>query len=389
MRTITLLTIAWALAGCQGATLEDPSSSTGLSGADDGGITDDAGDAGPVAVCGNGVREPGEQCDDGNTLALDGCDSKCRFEQVQRVNWLQLQYATDATCAHDALGLAIQGVAQGQFQTSLTSGVKDGKMTVLFQFLGLGDLAGGDGAPTLGVMAGSPVTATGYDGTADLDWWYHADATTIDTSGNPLATVPAQIATGRLTAGPGTLVLSLSIGGSPSQVQMSSALLSVALGAANAPTVSTTGTTPGHLASENLDPALQSFAGMGTPDATGAGTLCGNLSASSLAQIALTTSVTGTCSSYTTANSILDLLVGGCSTAFGLIKVVNATQPDQIDPSAPAAGAGAPYALHTDGSHRVSSCTDRTGQAVALDVCLKSAAYSSYFKFTTDRVILK
>jgi cysteine-rich repeat protein len=32
------------------------------------------------AVCGNGTREPGEDCDDGNTLACDGCSPTCRTE---------------------------------------------------------------------------------------------------------------------------------------------------------------------------------------------------------------------------------------------------------------------------------------------------------------------
>ncbi len=34
------------------------------------------------AVCGNGVVEPGEQCDFGDALAGDGCDARCRFEQL-------------------------------------------------------------------------------------------------------------------------------------------------------------------------------------------------------------------------------------------------------------------------------------------------------------------
>src|SRR5207302_1979442 len=39
-----------------------------------------------TVTCGDGVRAPGskEQCDDGNTTNLDGCDSQCRFEQNQR-----------------------------------------------------------------------------------------------------------------------------------------------------------------------------------------------------------------------------------------------------------------------------------------------------------------
>jgi len=34
----------------------------------------------PAAVCGNGMAEPTEQCDDGNTLSGDGCDATCQSE---------------------------------------------------------------------------------------------------------------------------------------------------------------------------------------------------------------------------------------------------------------------------------------------------------------------
>jgi len=33
----------------------------------------------PLPPCGNGVLNPGEQCDDGNTIDGDGCDSNCTF----------------------------------------------------------------------------------------------------------------------------------------------------------------------------------------------------------------------------------------------------------------------------------------------------------------------
>ncbi len=33
------------------------------------------------SVCGNGIIEPGEECDDGNTLSGDGCSATCRIEQ--------------------------------------------------------------------------------------------------------------------------------------------------------------------------------------------------------------------------------------------------------------------------------------------------------------------
>ncbi len=33
-----------------------------------------------IPVCGNGIREPSEECDDGNMLNNDGCSSKCTIE---------------------------------------------------------------------------------------------------------------------------------------------------------------------------------------------------------------------------------------------------------------------------------------------------------------------
>jgi len=38
------------------------------------------GSPGGAVVCGNGVLEPGEQCDDGNTEDGDGCSSTCKLE---------------------------------------------------------------------------------------------------------------------------------------------------------------------------------------------------------------------------------------------------------------------------------------------------------------------
>ena len=36
--------------------------------------------SGGVTVCGNGAREGTEECDDGNTVAGDGCSASCRTE---------------------------------------------------------------------------------------------------------------------------------------------------------------------------------------------------------------------------------------------------------------------------------------------------------------------
>ena len=60
---------------------------------DDGNRTDGDGCSGfcgvetpaPQPQCGNGTLEPGEQCDDGNTMAGDGCDALCAFESTAAV----------------------------------------------------------------------------------------------------------------------------------------------------------------------------------------------------------------------------------------------------------------------------------------------------------------
>jgi cysteine-rich repeat protein len=45
-----------------------------------GGSGGTGGTGGLAAVCGDGVRETGEACDDGNRAPRDGCDASCRYE---------------------------------------------------------------------------------------------------------------------------------------------------------------------------------------------------------------------------------------------------------------------------------------------------------------------
>jgi outer membrane receptor protein involved in Fe transport len=72
------------------------------------------------------------------------------------------------------------------------------------------------------------------------------------------------------------------------------------------------------------------------------------------------------------------------------VTAINKTQPDQVDPAAPAAGAGAPYTFSVNATtKRVDTCRDKNGAVVTLTTCLAAAAYSSYFRFATDRVIIK
>lgn len=341
------------------------------------------------AVCGNGIRESGEQCDDGNTSNLDGCSSSCRFEQNQRINWLQLVGTTDSFCARNRLGSqSLSAVALAQINNPLHADIAAGTATGIFTFTGLTDLSGttAQSSIQLGMVGGMPVAGTGYSGASDLDWWYTVDPTTVSVSRVPLAQVSASIAARTLTAGPATIHLPLSFLKGPATLPLTNATLSISIVAASVPMMSSSGSPPGHLTAENLDPAIQSFAGMGQP--TDAGKLCGVVTAASLAAIPIPASfyqgatpcvnVTGS-ATYSAINSLLDVLVSGCKVAEGVVVVVSPLQPDTVDPNAPGAGGG-PQMLVPNANHVV-GCSEAG--------CLARDAYSVYFQFTTDRVIIK
>lgn len=343
---------------------------------------DSQGSAVDESLCGNGVRDPGEQCDDGNHTNLDGCDKECRFEQVQRLNRIDMMFNTDSYCSSNALGGAIGSAAQSQIQDAVNTSVNDGSISVLLAFLGLTDLSG-QSAPsfTMGSVVGDPT------GPNALDAWYTVNSSSVDADRNPAATLPGAITNGALSVGPGNLAFALNLGGtSPTNVRLSNGKVRAQVGASSVPTVSSAGSSPGHLTSEQLDPALSSFATMTN------GQACGNVSAATLAAIPapapLISGGSTSCSQgYTAANSLLDVFVGGCRVF--IVTALSATQPDKADPSAPAAGAGAPYKLVAGSNRKVSGCKDRSGASVPLEQCLESAAYSAAFKFTTQRAIAR
>ena len=344
------------------------------------------------ATCGNGILEAGEQCDDGNTSNLDGCNSSCRFEQDQRVTALAVRYDTDTFCTANALGGAVGSGAQSTLKSQIDTYVKNGGITMAFAMLGLDDLTGTNAASfKLGAITGAPYAAGAgqtYDGTSDLDWWYRAAAAGLDLHHEPKTQLDARIATKLLSAGPGRMDITLSFGGSPLTLSASTVRVQANVGDASKP-LSSTAATPGHLAAEHLDPALVSFQGLSN------GELCGNASAASFAAVPPPASLqqgggSNACSeNYTSANSMLDVVVGGCKVLFGFVTAIAPTQPDQRDPDAPPAGAGAPYTFQVDGGKKVNGCTDHTGVTVDLSTCLHAAAYSSFLTFTSDRVILK
>ena len=345
------------------------------------------------AKCGNGVREAGEQCDDGNLTNLDGCDASCKLEQDVRVTWLKQQFATDTFCTANALGAAIvSGTAQQQVQSGLDSGVADGSISIVVKALDLDDLSGTtDPSFSLGFLNAKPVTTTNYDGTKDLDGWYTTDPTSIDASRNPLSKLTATITNKVVTSGTGAVTLTLSLAGALAPLHMSSAKLTGGVGASSIPTVSTGGS-PGHLAGEHLDPTLSSFATLGAQTATGAARLCGNVAASSLAKVPIPAALAGggllACGEhYAATNSMLDLLVGGCTILTQ--QQVKAVQPDKVDASATVVGAGGPYKLSANTQRQVTTCKDKSNNTVDLATCLDAAAYSSFYKFAANRVIAK
>jgi hypothetical protein len=119
------------------------------------------------------------------------------------------------------------------------------------------------------------------------------------------------------------------------------------------------------------------------------GVTCAHVGARLLAQTKIPAALQGaSCDQdYAEVNSLLDLVVGGCERADLGIDVIFASQPDQSDPDAPPAGAGASYVLSADpGTRIVDGCLDSTGASVALAECLADATYSSHLVFTTSAV---
>jgi hypothetical protein len=72
------------------------------------------------------------------------------------------------------------------------------------------------------------------------------------------------------------------------------------------------------------------------------------------------------------------------------VAAINPVQPDEEDPAVLPAGAGPPYNLTVDPTTKaVTACFATGGGSVPLADCLADAAYSSHFKFTSQRVIAR
>jgi cysteine-rich repeat protein len=381
-------------------------------------------------VCGNGIVEFGEDCDDGNLVSLDGCE-RCSFEQVARVAQLVQQFDTDAFCTKNALGKAISPIPESLdfIQRTWKFPVQDGSISVVFKFLGGIDPSGARSTFNLGFIDATPVRlqhddgtpADTYDGEHDLDWWYtirkqnpdnpfDTPNVSLDANGTPRAQLPAEIFNRHLTAGPGTIeTLRLLFAGAPANVELRNVHIDATLDTGlSKPTVSTTGLPPGHVASEHLSPDFVTFESSGFTSAIGG--MCSDVTARSLANASI--GLLGLCADPSVEdgsqpqfpdNHLLDVFVLGCqlhtqipgTNDVGFVREIFPTQPDgSLD------GATYTFELNPE-THQATNCTrtatengattvtsTMTGD-LTLDDCLNNATYSSYFKIAADRVILR
>ncbi|HUL45195.1 MAG TPA: T9SS type A sorting domain-containing protein [Bacteroidota bacterium] len=315
---------------------------------------------------------------------------KGQFQENQRINSLTIQTTTDTFATQNHLfAAAFTSTAVSQMQSALNTRIMSGESSLILEMPGLTDLTGTnqlslqigtvDGLPVLD--AGNPST---YSGASDLDWWYTPNANELDANDLPSDQIPASISGSVLNGGPAYMLLPPDVLlGTGGPLMMSNARFTANVGSSSKPLESVNGFPPGHLPSEDIDTTQMSFASMS------GGKLKGNISAASLANIPLPATLQGnnTDQNFGPSNSILDLIITGAKGYLGLPLVIP-TQPDESDPNAPLAGAGPPYKFAVNGSKVVTAAFDKDNTSVDLQTAMNSAAYSAYFTFTTDRVIV-
>ncbi|MGH7294316.1 MAG: DUF4215 domain-containing protein [Polyangiaceae bacterium] len=296
--------------------------------------------------CGNGTVDPGEECDDGNNLDLDGCDSKCNYEVVVRMTSIAIQgSAAPSFCspATNRLGAqSLTSTAISSLNKSLAGSIDAGTDNVETQFLGLSDLTGASSTTplTVGLLNGTTDPAKGtWPNQSQIDWWFLAAATTVS-NGLPASTFAATLSARQLTAGPSDIGITLVLGGTPAVLEMRDAHIAATLDGTPAPDVPAP--PPAKLATGLT--VFQQMTGSGANQG-----LCGNITVESLAQIPIpmelgqgggATACTAACSNskaYTycgqgnpvgpSCNSLLDALVGGCKAVL-CVGVITPQQPD-------------------------------------------------------------
>lgn len=301
-------------------------------------------------VCGNGTIEPPEHCDDQATANLDGCGAKCAYEMVLRMIDLDIRGGpapSFCSVTKNQLGnVALTPTALSTLNNDLQKGIDSGGTNIMLQLLGLDELTGtADASIEIGVLSGELDKAKGtwpIDGTNPIDWWFSIDQKGVDASGLPTGKIGAgSILAKVLTAGPSTIDLALSLGGSAAVLGMRDAKLRAA--ASGAPDVPAP--PPASLAA-----GLAVFGELLSNQ--GSQGLCGNVTVSSLAKIPIPETLTvgfAACQECPgskkykfcgkdqpvsdSCNSLLDALVGGCKGFNCALTTVNPTQPDVAKPA--------------------------------------------------------
>jgi len=111
------------------------------------------------AVCGNGVAEGSEECDDGNTVSGDGCSDSCKIEFTGSDIT-----ASNVVCTHyvSAPGSALEIVYNFDFVQNCNTGTFTGEVrgdTLKIIALGSTDPINADpGDPISGTVSGTTVT---------------------------------------------------------------------------------------------------------------------------------------------------------------------------------------------------------------------------------------
>jgi cysteine-rich repeat protein len=287
-------------------------------------------------VCGNGIIESGEECDDGADFRLDGCSAECTYEHVQRMIQIELvDGMSPATCTPNtnAFGRAFTPTGLAAINSLVSAGIADGSIDSLLQVLSLDDPAAvTDPALDVGVLSAQPDLRGGG---ATLDSWHVASPEALDADDLPVIQLPGSVASRSLTAGPTRIEIDFFGGTLTVRDSWITAIVD--------PQVSLPAPPPDQLAA-----GFQSFEALTADD--GQHGLCGNTTVGTLALLPIPEELgaggMGECSSSCPdsgsyvwcgegnpvgpdCNSLLDVLVSGCAVSPPLcIGLADPTQPD-------------------------------------------------------------
>lgn len=280
--------------------------------------------------CGDGLLDLGEQCDDGNTDAFDGCDGECRQEVFFRLN--DFAIATEPApsfCELGAFNTAFGSIALPTINARLSAGASLGASVPLMQLIGLDDLSGRDDAE---VELGSARGIAGSEGLVPMqrDQIVTIVQSTHGGGGRPTR-MAGKLQGGTLEVGPGNMLLPLDFAGNDFTLRLFDARLRARLDVPSVPSQH-----PSGFQATESSPEYLVTTGLGDG-------LCGAISVESLSKIPVMNELAEGVGSVTCeetyvacepgavagedCSSLLDALIAGCN-AGGFGAVVAATQPD-------------------------------------------------------------